>query len=264
MQIRRVRIERYRGIEELVLHPRSRTVLVGPNNAGKSTILEALDLLLHSGAGRPRPAPTEIDYFDRDTSRGFRIEAVLGALDDATLAEATDALEGWNAQTRDVTPEPDGDGIEPILRVEVTGTPDLELIHAYAKPEVPGMRFGRPARSRIGWVFDGRSREPSRQLAFYQGGLLDQLFAGLDLAPAVQELRTALAGGADRLNLNPVVASELRAIRAPTSTRLMDGARPISRPAGLARELQQSRASRCQVEGRNRFPCCAKDVACSG
>jgi predicted ATP-binding protein involved in virulence len=77
MQVRRLQVERYRGIEFLELHPSPRTVLVGPNNAGKSTVLDALDLLLHTGAGRPRPAPSEIDYFDRDPSAGFRIEALV-------------------------------------------------------------------------------------------------------------------------------------------------------------------------------------------
>lgn len=212
MQVRRLRIQRFRGIEYLDLHPRQKTVLVGPNNSGKSTVLEALDLLLHSGAGRPRPNPTEVDYFDRDPSQGFRIEAILGDLDDAALANATDALEGWDIANRRGVAEPDGDGVEPIIRVEVAGTPDLEYLHSYAKSELTGRRFGRGDRSQIGWVFDGRSRDPSRQLAFYQGGLLDQLFRDLDLDPAIQALRDGLEVGADRLNDHPIIAGELRAI----------------------------------------------------
>ena len=228
VRIRRVIVERFRGIEFLELFPALRTVLVGPNNSGKSTILEALDLLLHSGVGRPRPGPAEIDYFDRDTSQGFRIEAVLGDLDPVFVAEVHDALEGWKSDGHDLVPEPDGDGIEAIVRVEVRGTADLELVHSFAKPELAGLRFGRALRTRIGWVFDGRTREPSRQLAFYQGGLLDQLFAGLDLGPAVDGLRAALDGGAEALNEDPVVSAELVSLEADLRSL---GLLPVGSPA---------------------------------
>lgn len=53
MQIRSITIQRFRGIEHLQFEPSARTVILGPNNARKSTVLEALDLLLHHGIGRP-------------------------------------------------------------------------------------------------------------------------------------------------------------------------------------------------------------------
>jgi hypothetical protein len=46
-------------------------------------------------------------------------------------------------------------------------------------------------------VFDGRSRDPARQLAFYQGGLLDRRFGSVDVEPAVNALREAPGGGAE-------------------------------------------------------------------
>jgi putative ATP-dependent endonuclease of OLD family len=209
MHVRRLTIERFRGIELLELHPTTRTVLVGPNNAGKSTILEALDMLLHSGLGRPRGAPTEIDYFDRDPSTGFRIEAVLGDLTTAFLADVHEALEGWSTDGRFVVPQPDGEGIETVVRVQVRGTPEFELLHELAKPELNGARFSPRLRTQVGWVFDGRAREPARQLAFYQGGLLEQLFHDVQLGSAVDQLRTALAVGAEAVNADELVADVL-------------------------------------------------------
>lgn len=73
MQLRLVNIERFRAIQALTLVPGERNVILGP----QSTVVEALDLLLHHGIGRPRPAPTEIDYFGRDPTEGFVIEAVV-------------------------------------------------------------------------------------------------------------------------------------------------------------------------------------------
>jgi ABC-type arginine transport system ATPase subunit len=204
-----VRIERFRAIEALTLTPGSRNVLLGPQNAGKSTVLEALDLLLHHGIGRPRPAPTEIDYFGRDPSAGFVIEAVVGALDEPMLAETNRFLEGWHTESGELVGEPEGDGIEPVVRVRARGTSEFELLHEFAKPEAEGARFGRPLRSSLGWVFDGRQRDPARQLAFYQGGMLDRLFHADGLEPAVAELRSALESGAAAVNDDGAVAEVL-------------------------------------------------------
>lgn len=209
MQVRRLLIERFRGIEQLELHPGMRTLLVGPNNTGKSTVLEALDLLLHAGEGRPRPAPREIDYFDRDPSAGFRIEAVLGGLTLEQRADLLPALEGWRAEGNELVPEPDGEGIESVVRVQAEGTPEFEVLHSFAKDEIAGRRFGRRERSQIGWVFDGRTRDPSRELAFYQGGMLDQLFGSLELGEPVDAIRAALDAGAREFNEDTGVAAEL-------------------------------------------------------
>lgn len=214
MHIRRIKIERFRGIRHLRFSPGPATVILGPNNSGKSAILEALDLLLHPGRGRPRPAPEEADYFDRDPSNGFEIEAVLGNLSDTFRAEVHQHLEGWRAGDSEIVPEPDGDGVEPVVRVRVRGTEELELLHELAKPESEGARFHPALRERVRWVFDGRSRDPSRQLSFYQGGLLDRLFAEVDLTSAIAALRSALGSGADAVNRDTAVDPELKDLSA--------------------------------------------------
>lgn len=218
-------------------------MILGPQNAGKSTVLEALDLLLHHGIGRPRPAPTEIDYFGRDPVDGFLIEAVVGGLDEPMLAETNRFLEGWRTETGELVSEPDGEGIEPIVRVRVRGTPEFDLLHEFAKPEAEGARFGRPLRSSLGWVFDGRQRDPARQLAFYQGGMLDRLFAPDALDPAVTELRAALETGATAVNDDDAVAGVLAGL-AEDLRRLGlvgDGERPEFEVGAVSqRELLQS------------------------
>jgi len=61
MRILQFTIDRFRGIEQTVLHPGARAVLFGPSNAAMSTVLHALDLALHPGLGRPRLPPDELD-----------------------------------------------------------------------------------------------------------------------------------------------------------------------------------------------------------
>lgn len=214
MRIRRITIERFRGIGYLRFHPGPRTVILGPNNAGKSTVLEALDLLLHPCLGRPRPAPDEVDYFQRDPSNGFEVEAVIGDLPKPFLAQVHQHLEGWRQTTTEVVPEPDGEGVEPVIRVRIRGTPEFDLMHEFAKPESEGARFNPALREQLAWVFDGRARDPSRQLSFYQGGLLDRLFAEADLDPAISALREALGDGAEAINADEAVESVLTALSA--------------------------------------------------
>lgn len=212
MRIRQLRIVKFRGLAELTLHPGPRTVLLGANNAGKSTVLEALDLLLHPGFGRPRPAPGELDFHNRDPSGGFEVEAVLGDLAPTVQADVLDHLEGWRAARHEVVPEPDGDGIEPVIRVRVRADADLDLVHEFAKDESDGARFGPRLRQLVGWVFDGRARDPARQLAFFRGGALDRLFGDVDMDSALDGLRGGLATGATAVNDQSAVADVLTAL----------------------------------------------------
>ena len=212
VQIRRLKITRFRGIEDATLHPSRRTVLLGPNNAAKSTILEALDLVLNPGLGRSRPAPDELDFFARDPSQGFEIEVVLGNLDGPFAAECHLHLEGWNADEREVVAEPDGEGIEAVVRVRAVCSTDFELAHEFAKPESSGARFRRGLRQQVGWLYDGRSRDPAWQMTFHRGGVLDRLFAEHDLKPALEVVRDALRSGAADFGKDSAVLAGLSGV----------------------------------------------------
>jgi len=214
MLIRQFTISRFRGIESTSFCPGARNVLLGPNNAAKSTLLEALDLTLNPGLGRPRSAPDELDYYARDTSQGFEIEVVLGDLRAAFMAEVRDHLEGWDPQQRTVVADPDTASAEPIVRVRVVGSPDFDVAHEFAKPESAGARFGAGLRRQVGWTFDGRTRDPAWQMVFHRGGVLDRLFADDDLTGALEEVRNALRGGAEAFTEDPTVKTILTEIGA--------------------------------------------------
>ena len=85
-------------------------MLLGPNNAAKSTLLEALDLVLHPGLGRPRSAPDELDYYARDPSQGFEIEVVLGDLGDGVHGRGSRSPGGVGPEQRTVVADPDTAG----------------------------------------------------------------------------------------------------------------------------------------------------------
>ena len=63
MFLKQIDISGFRGIQQLSLQLDQTTVLIGENNMGKSTILEALQLALDSTATRNKIKFTEYDHY---------------------------------------------------------------------------------------------------------------------------------------------------------------------------------------------------------
>ncbi|TAL41425.1 MAG: ATP-dependent endonuclease [Salinibacterium sp.] len=81
-----VRIQNFKGLRDVTVPLSQFGCLIGENNSGKSSVLQALLLLL--GANNKRP--TETDFFDKATS--IRIELQIDEIDETDLARiANDA-----------------------------------------------------------------------------------------------------------------------------------------------------------------------------
>jgi len=83
MQVRRLTIDNFRGIRHTELYLPEHTVLIGDNNVGKTTVLEALDLVLGPERLNRFPVVDEHDFF-----RGQYMEA---SDEDAQVDEQEDA-----------------------------------------------------------------------------------------------------------------------------------------------------------------------------
>lgn len=172
MQVRRLKIHRFRGIERLVWCPGAgMNCLVGPGDVGKSTILDALAFALSSAPGR---VASEHDYFAGAVDEGFKVEVLLGKLDDDVLsAWPAPPLWTWSEEAKTVKADPDPDG-EGVLCVRVRGTADLEVEHLVVDPSEGEIRLSPSKRQRFGLSTMGSAGTAYRELRMSRGSLLSR------------------------------------------------------------------------------------------
>jgi putative ATP-dependent endonuclease of OLD family len=144
MQIARIEIANFRCILSGTLLPTKHNVLLGPNNWGKSAILDALDLLLNPELGARGGAIDENDFYcrryrevpandesDVEAAPRISVEAVIRDLHDEDKAAFADVLVPWNNELGQVVESaPEGtdpfDGAVPAIRVVFEGWYDVE------------------------------------------------------------------------------------------------------------------------------------------
>ena len=194
MRIRRLKLSHFRSVAEGEVVFPGHTVIIGGNSVGKSTICEALDLLL--GPDRlSRSTPIdEHDFFQRrylDADGApilIKLEVVLADLADDVLTKFRMHLEYWNTATDsllDETSAPedvDNDDVVPALRIKFEGAYDIEEDEFraetyFASPPVDEeerrAKVTRPAKRQFGFIYLRALRTGARALSLERGSLLD-------------------------------------------------------------------------------------------
>src|SRR5438093_971351 len=146
MILRSLAIRRFRGLENLSWRPGPGiNCLIGPGDAGKTSILEAIALLLYP---RRPPLISEYHYFRRRLRDGFEIEAVVGGLSQAVTASMRlPPLRGW--LNGELCPLPDEGGAEPVLLARLTGSENLELTYELLPPSGDPVPFTTTMRQQL-------------------------------------------------------------------------------------------------------------------
>ena len=172
-------IDRFRGIKSLSWHPGKRVnVILGGGDVGKTTILDAIGLLLH-----PTNATTvtDTDYFARDDKAGFVIEAVIALPTGSGISRLTKPSWPWDWNGNEaVVPNIDGEGSsknEPVYRLRVRGTEDLDLVYEIVQPDGTTDFLPVAIRRAIGLVRLSGDDRNDRDLRFVQGSALDRLLS---------------------------------------------------------------------------------------
>ncbi len=166
-RVRLLRISNFRGISSLEWRPSPGVnCLIGPGDAGKSSILDAIDLC----AGARRNAQfCDADFHGLNTSQPIVIEASLGELPDRmrSIEPYGQFVRGWDAALGELADEP-GAGLETVLTVRLSVAADLEpawsLVSDRAAAQgltrnlawadrvrLAPMRIGGSAHANLGW-----------------------------------------------------------------------------------------------------------------
>lgn len=194
MQIRRLRIKNFRSIAEGEVLFSNHTALIGGNSVGKSTICEALDLLL--GPDRlSRASPIDEHDFharrylnDDDEPILIEIEGVLTGLTLDLERQYRNNIEYWSIEDEELLDESaeaegvDAETVIPALRVAFRGVydPDEDEFAAetyFASPPVEDAerrpRVTRADKRRLGFIYLRALRTGTRALSLERGSLLD-------------------------------------------------------------------------------------------
>ena len=192
MKITRIKIKNFRGILTGEILIPEHAVLVGDNNIGKSSLLEAIDLVLGPERLNRRPVIDEHDfyaggYIDQDGNPvPIQIEVVVSDLSDEQARHFRDHLEWWNEQSQTLLdgPPPEETDLQCVgraLRLGFEGKYDNDeddfigstFFASPAKDDGTFDGFRTTDKRLCGFLYLRTLRTGSRALSLERGSLLD-------------------------------------------------------------------------------------------
>lgn len=174
----RLSIERFRCIKTFTWHPtKGVNIILGGGDVGKTTILDAIALLLSP----TNPATlSDTDYHAREVAAGFVIEAIVSLPTQSGINHQTKPSWPWEWDGTDIkVPGISGQAAsgEPVYRLRLRGTEDLELLYEIAQPDGTTDSLPVVLRRSIGLVRLSGDDRNDRDLRLVQGSALDRLLS---------------------------------------------------------------------------------------
>jgi len=203
MKIRKLTIENFRGIKNADIIFDGHTVLIGDNNAGKSTILEAIDLVLGPDRLGRLPVIDEHDFFNgiyidkNEEPVVVKIELIVGDLSKEQIRKFSNNLEFWNTDNKRLIEEPpveqiNSKNVEEVIRVGFNGEYDKgddDFVGEtfFCSPVDIKSKFGKADKRDCGFLYLRALRTGSRALSLERGSLLDIILRIQELRPQMWE-----------------------------------------------------------------------------
>lgn len=229
-RILKITIQRFRTIQALTWLPaQGMNIILGGGDVGKTTLLEAIALLLSPSNSA---VISEADYWARDSAQEFVIEAVM-TLPETTGIGSQNTFSwpwAWNGQDAVIPSNDENDGLpepdEPVYRVRVRGTTELELAWEVIQPNDELDHFSTAIRRRIGLVRMSADERNDRDLRLVYGSALDRLLAD-------NALRARIGKSVAGLNLHESLNDKGKEAIASLDARMTGAALPSELKLGL-------------------------------
>lgn len=206
MKVCRLLIQHFRGIEDARLLFPNHVVLVGDNNVGKSTVLEALDLALGPDRLNRHAVIDEHDFYlgsylsaEGEPRKEIRIEVTVAGLNEEQQARFVDYIEWWHTATETFVDAPidavDALNVDAALRVTFVGYYDPEeddfrgetyysrSLEESDKPQI----FYKKDKQYCGFLYLRSIRTATRALSLEHGSLLDIILRIKEIRPQMWE-----------------------------------------------------------------------------
>ncbi|MDR3717401.1 MAG: AAA family ATPase [Bryobacteraceae bacterium] len=226
--ILRLRIERFRGFESFIWLPDEHVnVILGGGDNGKTTILDAVGLLL---SPTNSTVISDADYWKRAPENEFIVEAVLKLPHDVGINEQRKPSWPWEWDgEKPVMPYPDdeADGVkDEVYVVRVRGTADCDLSYEICQPNGEFDHFSVAVRRKIGLVRLAGDDRNDRDLRLVQGSALDRVLAD-------KSLRAKLAKEIGEKNVEEQLADSSKEKLADLNKQFGERALPTKLGLGL-------------------------------
>ncbi|WP_053184906.1 ATP-dependent nuclease [Pseudomonas thivervalensis] len=213
MKVVSLQIQNFRGIRHAHLLFDGHTLMVGTNNVGKSTICEALDLVLGPDRLNRFPPLDEFDFYNGiylmpPVVQGgtpqpipLRIEAVLTDLNGEVGNKCGGNVEFWHVKENRILGQGEIDAanppdVVPCLRIETLGQYDVDEDEFVAKtyfshsPDAPQGELTsvpKPIKRQFGFLYLRTLRTGSRALSLERGSMLDIILRAKGVRTALWE-----------------------------------------------------------------------------
>lgn len=210
MEIIKLTIKNFRGISSSELFFEGHTLLIGTNNIGKSTICEALDLVLGVDRLKRFPVVEEFDFFNANYLDSavsppkpllIEIEVVMQSLPLEIARKYPERLEYWHLVEKRILGEGEIDTVDSTqvtecLRIKTIVEYNIEEDEFQAKtifcsgplrPDGEPHEVTRNAKQFFGFIYLRALRTGSRALSLERGSLLDLILQKQNIRTGIWE-----------------------------------------------------------------------------
>ncbi len=223
-RILKLTIRNFRGIHALEWRPSTgMNFILGGGDTGKTTVLEAIDLLFSPSTSF---MVTETDYWMRDTTTGFSIEAVVRLGDDISINTQPNMAYPWLWNGQEAVVPGNNEEDSAVYRVRFTANDQHEALWEIVQPDENTIRFSVGLRRQIGLVSLPSDERNDKDLRLVFGSALDRHIGD-------PSLRSRIGKEVASINLQDQLSEEAREALSQLDTKFMEKALPGGVSIGL-------------------------------